>query len=110
MMIEEENDELNLIRKRKMQQYDTSNVIEAEPVDVYDTQKQHILREILTPEAKSRLSTLKLVKPVVAQHVEEYLIALIQSGKFNQKINEEMIKKILINISSKKKEIRIRRK
>ncbi|MEM4717179.1 MAG: DNA-binding protein [Desulfurococcaceae archaeon] len=54
-----------------------------------------ILRQILTPEARERLSNLRLVKPELATALEEQLIMLAQSGKVKIPITDDFLKKLL---------------
>jgi len=68
-----------------------------------------VLRQILTPEARSRLANLRLVKPELAEVVEQQLIALAQSGRVPVPITDEFLKKLLAQVYEQThKEIRIR--
>lgn len=75
-----------------------------------DAQKQLIMRQILTPEARDRLATLKMAYPDIARSVEDQLIALVQAGRINQQVDDEMLKTILRRVAPKKREISIERK
>ncbi|MBO3754335.1 MAG: DNA-binding protein [Candidatus Brockarchaeota archaeon] len=61
-------------------------------------------RIVFTPEARSRLNNLRLVKPQLAEQVEKYLIALAQQGKLKIPVEDEYLKEILerIYLSSKR--------
>lgn len=50
---------------------------------------------MFTPEARQRLSNLKLVKPELASQVEEYLMALAQQGKIVVPVDDDTLKKVL---------------
>jgi len=67
------------------------------------------LRQILTPEARARLTNLKMVRPELATQVENYLIQLAQTGRIRLPITDEQLKRLLAAIASRKREIRIRR-
>ena len=67
------------------------------------------LRQILTPEARARLTNLKMVKPELATQVENYLIQLAQAGRIPTPVTDEQLKRILAILASRKREIRIRR-
>lgn len=54
-----------------------------------------ILRQILTPEARERLSNLRVVKPDLAAALEEQLVLLAQSGKVPIPITDEFLKRLL---------------
>jgi len=56
---------------------------------------ESILRQILTPEARSRLANLKLVKPELAETIEQQLIALAQSGRIPTPITDDFLKRLL---------------
>lgn len=61
--------------------------------------KESILRKILTSEARQRLTNVKLVRPELAEQVENYLIALAQSGRITRPLTDEEIKEILAQLS-----------
>ena len=75
-----------------------------------ELQIRALLREILTPEARSRLTNIRLANPSYAAQIEVLLIQLAQTGKITQKITDEQLKLILSKIGKKKKEFRIIRK
>ncbi|MFB5606102.1 MAG: DNA-binding protein, partial [Nitrosarchaeum sp.] len=54
-----------------------------EPSDSHDkqshdisAQKEQVLKQILSPEARMRLNNIKMVKPELSDLVEQYLIGL----------------------------------
>lgn len=76
-------------------------------------QIEAILRRILTPEARSRLANLRLVKPELANIVEQQLIALAQSGRVPVPITDDFLKKLLAQLyeqTHRETRIRILRK
>lgn len=75
-----------------------------------EQQKQALLRNILTPEARQRLSNLKMVKPEFTDQLELQLIQLAQQGKIPIPLADEQLKKILVQLQSRKRETKIRRK
>ena len=44
-------------------------------------QKEQILKQVLTPEARMRLNNIKMVKPELSEMVEQYLIGMATQGK-----------------------------
>ena len=72
-------------------------------------QKQALLRRILTPEARSRLTNLNMVKPEFTQQLEMQLIQLAQQGRINLPITDEQLKELLVKLQSGKRDYKIRR-
>jgi len=103
---------LDQIRQRKLQQLQ-QNMQEHEQVQAQaqemEMKKEMLLKKILTPEAKARLTNVKLANPTMATQIEALLLYLHQSGQV-QIINEEQLIAILQKIRSKKKEPKIIRK
>ncbi|RLI38182.1 hypothetical protein DRO60_03625, partial [Candidatus Bathyarchaeota archaeon] len=67
------------------------------------------LRQILTPEARARLTNLKMVRPELATRVEDYLIQLAQAGRIRTPVTDEQLKRLLAALAARKRNIRIRR-
>ncbi len=75
----------------------------------YEAKKQAIMRQILTPEARERLNTLKMTKPELVANVEAQLVSLAQSGRIVSKIDDAKLKALLLQLQPKKHEMQIRR-
>lgn len=74
-----------------------------------EVQKQALLRRILTPDARRRLTNLKMVKPEFTQQLELQLIQLAQQGKMSIPVTDEQLKDILVRLQSGRREFKIRR-
>ena len=108
-----DEEELEAIRRRRLQelqQQQAAELARQEQLRQIEIQKQAILRQILTPEARSRLTNIKMVKPEFAEQLELQLIQLASSGQLKSQINDEQLKALLRKIEERrKKEIKIRR-
>lgn len=105
-------EELEALRKRRMlelQQRMVEEQKQAQAQQQLEGQKQALLRRILTPEARSRLTNLKMVKPEFTQQLELQLIQLAQQGKIAIPITDEQLKELLVRLQSGRREYKIRR-
>jgi programmed cell death protein 5 len=106
------DEELEEIRKRKllaMQQRMTDEQKQAQAEKQLEAQKQALLRQILSPEARQRLTNLHMVKPEFTEQLELQLIQLAQTGKLPMPVSDAQLKHILIQLQSRKRETKIRR-
>ncbi len=73
-----------------------------------EDERKEILRKIISPEGRERLSRVKIVKPELVSQIEEYLLKAYAAGKIKKVISEEEIIELLKALSEKR-EFRIRR-
>ena len=73
-------------------------------------QKEQILKQILTSEARMRLNNIKMVKSELSELVEQYLIGMATQGKIHGQITDEQLKQILLSIQQPKREFKINRR
>nr|AIF07861.1 DNA-binding TFAR19-related protein (PDCD5, TFAR19) [uncultured marine thaumarchaeote KM3_25_B05] len=72
-------------------------------------QKDMLLKQILSGEARLRLNNVKMVKPELANLVENYLLGLASQGKAQGQITDEQLKQILMSAQQPKKDFKINR-
>ncbi|MEM2971022.1 MAG: DNA-binding protein [Candidatus Bathyarchaeia archaeon] len=101
-------DELEEIRRRKLLELQQRLAEEQRQAQI-EQQKQLLLRKILTPEARQRLTNLKMVKPEFTEYLELQLIQLAQQGKLHIPLTDAQLKQILIQLQGQKRETKIRR-
>jgi len=110
------DDELAEIRKRRMAQLQQQAVdqqgmqAELERQQQQKAQIQMILMQILEPDARERLNTIKLTKPEFAAAIEQQLVMLAQSGRLRQKITDAQFKELLRQLAPAKRDYTITRK
>jgi programmed cell death protein 5 len=105
-------EELEALRKRRMlelQQRMVEEEKQAQAQQQLERQKQALLRRILTPEARRRLTNLNMVKPEFTQQLELQLIQLAQQGRINIPITDEQLKELLVRLQSGRRDYKIRR-
>jgi programmed cell death protein 5 len=74
-----------------------------------ESQIQHILMQILEPEARERLNNIRLTRPEFAKAIEQQLVMLAQSGRLKQRITDAQLKELLKQLIPAKKDWNIRR-
>ena len=106
------DDELEDIRMRRMGELRRQLSEEQEKSGqekAIETQKENLLKRILTYEARQRLNRIKLVKPEFVEQIELQLIQIAQSGRVRLPIDDEQLKNILLQLQSTRREITFRR-
>ncbi|HJX02682.1 MAG TPA: DNA-binding protein [Candidatus Bathyarchaeia archaeon] len=107
------DEELEALRRKKLsalQRQASDEQREAQTQQQLETQKQALLRSILSPEARQRLTNLKMIKPEFTEQLELQLIQLAQQGKIPIPLADEQLRQILMQLQSRKRETTIRRK
>jgi len=105
-------EDLENLRKRRMLELQQRMVDEQNQTQAHqqiEGQKQALLRRILTPEARRRLTNLNMVKPEFTKQLEMQLIQLAQQGKINIPITDAQLKELLAKLQSGKRDYTIRR-
>lgn len=73
-------------------------------------QKEMILKQILSPDARLRLNNVRMVKPDLASLVENYLIGMASQGKIHAQITDDQLKQILMSTQQPKRDFKINRR
>ncbi|KON33058.1 MAG: hypothetical protein AC479_05735 [miscellaneous Crenarchaeota group-6 archaeon AD8-1] len=106
------DDELENLRRKRLLEYQQQadqDQKETQAEKQIEAQKQALLRQILTIESRQRLTNLKMIKPEFTEQIELQLIQLAQMGKIPIPLPDDQLKKILIQLQSRKRETKIRR-
>ncbi|MDG6229073.1 MAG: DNA-binding protein [Candidatus Thermoplasmatota archaeon] len=110
------DEELERLRRKRLQELQQEENLqqslegqEAQQTE-YEEQKKQILRSILTPDAKDRLTNIKISRPQIAEQIEQQLIILAQSGRLRQKITDDQLRQLLARLIPKKRDINIERR
>ena len=106
------DEELDAIRRKKLSAYQHQASDEQRQVQQdkeVDAQKEALLKQILSPEARQRLTNLKMVKQDFTEQLELQIIQLAQMGKIPIPLSDVQLKQILIQLQSRKRETKITR-
>lgn len=107
-----EDEELAELRRQRMLQMQQQQMAEQEQLRAKQQMQQQIqsvLMQVMEPEARERLNTIRITKPDFAASIEQQIVALAQSGRLRQKITDDQLKALLAQIVPQKREFNIRR-
>ena len=88
---------------------DDENKASQEKDSQLKAQKEQMLKQLLSPDARSRLNNIRMVKPDLANLVETYLLNLTTQGKTSGQISDDQLKQILLSIQQPKRDFKINR-
>jgi len=106
------DEELEELRRKKMSALQRQMADEQRQVQTQqrlEAQKEALLRSILSPEARQRLTNLKMIKPEFTEQLELQLIQLAQQGRLPVPLSDEQLKQVLVQLQGRKREMKIRR-
>ncbi len=89
---------------------DSSESQDKQVDDNLEIQKEQILKQILSPEARLRLNNIKMVKPSMSNLVEQYLIGLATQGKIPGPLSDGQLKQILLQLQQPRRDFKINRR
>ncbi len=97
------DEELEAIKRRKLLELQRRLEMEEERRRRMEAEarKREMIRRILTPKARERLDNVRLVRPELAEFVENQLIALAQAGRIEAPIDDDMLKELLVELSAR---------
>jgi len=108
-----EDEKIEALRKKRLLELQRRLAQEQQQAQIQqqiEMQKQAVLRRILSPDARQRLTNLKMVKPEFAGQIELQLIQLAQTGRLPIPVTDAQLKEILARLQSQRRDIKIRRK
>jgi len=108
-----DDDELEAIRRKKLaelQQIQGQAAAEQQYREQVQAQRQTIMRQILTPEARERLGRIELAYPELKENIENQLIQLAQSGRVQRQIDDPTLRQILERVIPRRRDIKIERR
>ncbi len=103
-------------RLKQLMQQQTQDQVQSQYAEQMKEQEvnaqiQLIVNKLMEPEARERLSNIRLVKPEFARQVEILLIQMYQSGRLGNKLDDPTFKTLLEKLaSSGKRESKITRR
>ncbi len=109
------DEELARLRERRMLEIQVQQQQQEEfqrAQQEVESQKETLMRQILTPEARQRLARVRMVRPDFAAQLELQLIQVAQSGRVAIPINDDMLKRLLAQLQAQqsKRDIKITRR
>jgi len=72
-------------------------------------QKEMMLKQVLSADARLRLNNVRMVKPELADLVENYILNLSVQGKISGQISDEQLKQILSSAQQPKRDFKFNR-
>lgn len=104
------DEELEAIRQKKiadLQNQAAQQQAQEQQTAEVDAQKDAILRQILSPEARARLTNIRMVKPQMAKQIEMQLIQLAGSGRLKGRVSDDQLKGLLLQLQGRERERKV---
>ena len=88
---------------------DDENNISQEKDNQLKAQKEMMLKQVLSADARLRLNNVRMVKPDLADLVENYILNLNVQGKISGQISDDQLKQILLSAQQPKRDFKFNR-
>ena len=72
-------------------------------------QKEMMLKQVLSADARLRLNNVRMVKPDLADLVENYILNVTAQGKISGQISDDQLKQILLTAQQPKRDFKFNR-
>ena len=72
-------------------------------------QKEMMLKQVLSADARLRLNNVRMVKSDLADLVENYILNLNVQGKISGQISDDQLKQILLSVQQPKRDFKFNR-
>ncbi|WP_049985284.1 DNA-binding protein [Halobellus rufus] len=114
-----DDDRLEELREKKMQQLrdqaegqggGSDEAAQEAAREQAEAQQDAMLKQYLTDGARQRLNAVEMSKPDFAESVKKQVLALAQSGRIQDRIDEEQMKDLLRELQPESKSFDIRRR
>ena len=88
---------------------DDENNISQEKDSQLKAQKEMMLKQVLSADARLRLNNVRMVKSDLADLVENYILNLNVQGKISGQISDDQLKQILLSVQQPKRDFKFNR-
>ena len=111
-----DDDRLEELREKKMQELQDraqeggDAEAQQEAQERAQAQQEAVLKQHLTDGARQRLNAVEMSKPEFAKQVKQQVAALAQSGRVQERIDEEQMRDLLKELQPDQKSFDIRRR
>ena len=114
-------DDLEAIRQRKLQELQAQQARAAQDAQApaaaaadqaaaEEAAIDRVLQQILEPEARERLTRIRMSRPELADAVARQLVTLAQGGRLARRLSDEDLRALLARIPGQDRDIKITRK
>jgi len=88
---------------------DDENKASQEKDSQLKAQKEIMLKQVLSADARLRLNNVRMVKPDLADLVDNYILNLNVQGKISGQISDDQLKQILLAAQQPKRDFKFNR-